>query len=51
MPGPEARELPGDLSFDILHLKEEYLQELIAALEDSTIDVSNENELIRIYSE
>ena len=38
-------------SFDIKKLKEEDLQELITALEDSEINVDNERELIRIYSE
>lgn len=39
------------LSFDIKHLKEEDLQEIISALEESVINIDNEKELIRIYSE
>ncbi len=39
------------LSFDIKHLKEEDIQELVSALQDSVINIDNEKELIRIYSE
>ncbi len=39
------------LSFDIKKLKEEDLQELISALEDSEINVDSDHEVIRIYSE
>jgi hypothetical protein len=39
------------LSFDVKKLKEEDLQELISALEDSEINVDTERELVRIYSE
>jgi hypothetical protein len=39
------------LSFDIKKLKEEDLQELLAALEESEINVDSEREVIRIYSE
>jgi hypothetical protein len=39
------------LSFDIKKLKDEDLQELISALEESEINVDNDRELIRIYSE
>lgn len=39
------------LSFDIKKLKDEDLQELISALEESEINVDNDREMIRIYSE
>ena len=39
------------LSFDVKHLKEEDMQELISALQDSVINIDNEKELIKIYSE
>ncbi|RPJ60459.1 MAG: hypothetical protein EHM12_06155 [Dehalococcoidia bacterium] len=39
------------LSFDIKHLKEDDFQEILSALEDSVIDIDNEKELIKIYSE
>jgi hypothetical protein len=39
------------LSFNVKHLKEEDMQELISALQDSVINIDNEKELIRIYSE
>jgi hypothetical protein len=39
------------LSFDIKKLKDEDLQELISALEESEINVDNDREVIRIYSE
>ena len=38
-------------SFNVKKLKEEDLQELITALHDSEINVDNDRELIRIYSE
>jgi len=38
-------------AFDIKKLKEEDLQELITALEDSEINVDNGREVIKIYSE
>jgi hypothetical protein len=39
------------LSFDVKKFKEEDLQELISALEDSEINVDSDREVIRIYSE
>lgn len=39
------------LNFDIKHLKEEDIQQIVSALEDSVIDVDNEEETIRIYAE
>jgi len=38
-------------SFDVKKLKEEDIQDMIAALENSEINVDNERELIKIYSE
>lgn len=39
------------LSFDVKKLKEADIQEMISALENSEINVDNERELIKIYSE
>jgi hypothetical protein len=38
-------------SFDVKKLKEADIQEMISALENSEINVDNERELIKIYSE
>jgi len=39
------------LSFDVKKLKQEDIQDMIAALENSEINIDNERETVKIYSE
>lgn len=39
------------MPFDIRNLKDEYIEQLIAALQESHIDVDSDSETIRVYAE